>query len=156
MDFIIGFTVSRPKDCYDSRDWCYGFETMTFVVEPLLSRTMFTPFQSEGWRRKHEAGKEGESLLVAAGGSERRRSGKEELFQKEDHKKLNDKKIKKRTENLREIIRFMYICTDEKRTASDGIVLSRQGKLKKTTFVSLENITIKKSILQVGRLHFFA
>lgn len=109
MDFIIGFTVSRPKDCYDSRDWCYGFETMTFVVEPLLSRTMFTPFQSEGWRRKHEAGKEGESLLVAAGGSERRRSGKEELFQKEDHNNLNDKKIKKRTENLREIIRFMYI-----------------------------------------------
>lgn len=37
-----------------------------------------------------------------------------------------------------------YLCTDEKRTASDGIVLSRQGKLKKTTFVSLENITIKK------------
>lgn len=47
--------------------------------------------------------------MLRQGGSERRRSGKEELFQKEDHNKLNDKKIKKRAENLREIIRFMYI-----------------------------------------------
>ena len=48
-----------------------------------------------------------------------------------------------------------YLCTDEKRTASDGIVLSRHGKLK-NNFCIIRKHNDKKSILQVGRLHFFA